>query len=149
MIFDRTQFDVEEAKRLREKLQRGEQLNDDEVFALERGTFSLATINRIENKQAELYDLFIIAGYGGEEVFNVNWEFSDFFTDGDLLRLIDNGEKLKDAFFVYAGTPNRPQALYHFNEVNAIEKILYDLEKNYSYMASNWRECGTFESGGA
>lgn len=148
MVFNRTQLDIDEAKSIRLKIQKGEEITSDEISTLEKGTFTVNALNRIENKQQELYNLFISSGYFCEYVESKEWGYNDIFDENDFLRIIENGEKLRRAFFDYQNSPNQAKALYHFEEINAIEHILYDLDKNYQYMVSNWRECGTFECGG-
>ena len=59
MIFDRTAADVEEAIRIRkEKVQKMQDLTEEEINILERGTLTINTLNRIEEKQEELKNLF-------------------------------------------------------------------------------------------
>ena len=59
MIFDRTQNDVDAAISLRNKKVKGfESLTSEEINTLERGTITINTLNRIENKQMELANLF-------------------------------------------------------------------------------------------
>ena len=59
MIFDRTQEDVDTAVRLRnEKVKEFKNLTNEEINTLERGTITINTLNRIENKQTEIAELF-------------------------------------------------------------------------------------------
>lgn len=48
---------------------------------------------------------------------------------------------------MYKATPNTPPVSYHYNDINALEKILYDLDVMINDVKSHYRECGTFESG--
>ena len=58
MIFDRTQNDVDTAILIRsEKVQNFETLTESEIATLEKGTLTINTLNRIENKQSELKNL--------------------------------------------------------------------------------------------
>ena len=64
MIYNRTATDVSLAKRLRaEKVQKFIELTDDEVQTLERGTITINTLNRIEDKQAEIKAMLDDMGY--------------------------------------------------------------------------------------
>ena len=149
MIYDRTQNDIDKAKEIiLSKVNSFEELTEDDLLALERGTITQNTINRIEQKQKELYDLFIEAGYYAPEIEIKLWENkNDFFKDADLERIIENGEILRKAFFVYTSTPERAKAIYDFTNLNAIEKLLYDLQNMLEYVVANYRECDTFECG--
>ena len=54
MIFDRTQNDVDTAILLRNtKVKNFETLTESDIATLEKGTLTINTINRIENKQEE------------------------------------------------------------------------------------------------
>ena len=54
MIFDRTQNDVDTAILLRDtKVKKFETLTESEIATLEKGTLTINTLNRIENKQEE------------------------------------------------------------------------------------------------
>ena len=72
---------------------------------------------------------------------------NDIFNVDDFQRIIDNTNVLTQAFFVYKDTPNTPPISYHWQDVNALEKILYDLDVMINDVKSHYRECGTFESG--
>ena len=148
MIYDRTQKDIDNALAARHKIQIGEEISEDDILALERGTFSVTSINRIETAQSNLHNAFISSGYICQQITNKVWEENEeIFTIEDLNRIIQNDDVLKRAFYPLSDTPKIPNAVYHFNSINDIEKILYDLDRNYQYMVSNWRECGTFECG--
>lgn len=149
MIYDRTQNDIDKAKEIiLSKVNSFEELTEDDLLALERGTITQNTINRIEQKQKELYDLFIEAGYYAPEIEIKLWENkNDFFKDADLERIIENGEILRKAFFVYTNTPEKAKAIYDFTNLNAIEKLLYDLQNMLEYVVANYRECDTFWCG--
>lgn len=149
MIYDRTQNDIDKAKEIiLLKVNSFEELTEDDLLALERGTITQNTINRIEQKQKELYDLFAQAGYYAPQIETKLWEDEkDFFKDTDLERIIKNGEILREAFFVYSSTPERAKAIYDFTNLNAIEKLLYDLQSMLEYVVANYRECDTFWCG--
>ena len=57
MIFDRTQEDIEKAYELRSKLQNGDSLTESEMTLLERGTLTINTLNRIEEKIIQLIEV--------------------------------------------------------------------------------------------
>lgn len=148
MIFDRTQNDVDTAIFLRNtKVKEFETLTESEIATLEKGTLTINTLNRIENKQEELKNLFNDMGYWNTPITNKVWSENDIFNVDEFQRILDNTNVLRQAFFVYKATPNTPPISYHYNDINALEKILYDLDVMINDVKSHYRECGTFESG--
>ena len=148
MIFDRTQNDVDTAIRLRkEKVQNFQELTENEIATLEKGTLTINTINRIETKQDELKNLFNEMGYWNTATINKMWGENDIFNVDEFQRILDNTNVLRQAFFVYKDTPNTPPISYHWQDINALEKILYDLDVMINDVKSNYRVCGTFECG--
>lgn len=148
MIFDRTQNDVDTAIVLRrEKVKKFQKLTESEIATLEKGMLTINTINRIESKQEELKNLFHNMGYWNTPITNKTWGDNDMFYVDDFQRILDNTNVLRQAFFVYKATPNTPQISYYWDDINALEKILNDLDVMINDVKSNYRECGTFESG--
>lgn len=148
MIFDRTQSDVNFAKNIREtKLKKFSTLSDSDISVLEKGFFTLNTINRIENKQKELKQLLNTLGYLNISIVNKTWALGDDFSENDFQRIIDNENLLRESFFVYSYTPATPGISFYFEDINSLEKILYDIENMIDDVKNNYRICGTFECG--
>ena len=149
MIFDRTQNDVDTAIRLRkEKVQTFQELSENEVATLEKGTLTINTLNRIESKQEELKSLFNDIGYWNTPISTRQWAYADIFEGTQFDRILNNLEILIKAFFIYKDTPNVPDNNYRkYQTINDVEKIIYDLDVMINDVKSNYRECGTFESG--
>lgn len=148
MIFDRTQNDVDTAIRLRkEKVQTFQELTENEIAIFEKGMFTLNTLNRIEEKQEDLKGIFNDMGYWNVPITNKSWDNTQIFDENEFQRIIYNTNVLRQAFFVYKDTPNTPPISYHYNDINALEKILYDLDVMINDVKSHYRECGTFECG--
>lgn len=148
MIFDRTQNDVDTAILIRNtKVKQFETLTESDINYLERGTLTINTLNRIETKQDELKNLFNEMGYWNTPITNKMWGENDIFNVDELQRILDNTNVLRQAFFVYKATPNTPPISYYWQDINALEKILYDLDVMINDVKSNYRECGTFNCG--
>ena len=149
MIFDRTQNDVDTAILLRDtKVKKFETLTESEIATLEKGTLTINTLNRIENKQEELKNLFNEIGYWNTPIFTRQWAYADIFEGAQFDRILNNLEILIKAFFIYKNTPNVPDNNYRkYQTINDVEKILYDLDLMINDVKSHYRECGTFESG--
>lgn len=150
MIINRTASDVELAKTLRAKIQSGNQLTDAEVLSIERGTLTINTLNRIENKMSELQTRLNLYVYMISGVIVKSWQHEDYFVhDLEITRWQNNLEILKDAFYTYTGTPNPPNSVLNYQGANDVERILFDVESILDDMISRFRECGTFECGEA
>lgn len=149
MIFDRTQNDVDTAISIRKnKLQKFIDLTDEEVAVLEKGMLTINTLNRIEDKSKELQNLINNIGYFNTDVKVMVWAYNDYFNQEDFDRILNNLKKLKNAFFVYSTTPNIPNNNYRsYVTINAVEKILNDLDIMINDIKSHYRECGNFECG--
>lgn len=148
MIFNRTQSDIDNALNIREtKVKTFQQLTNKDIQILERGTLTINTLNRIENKQSELKELFDSMKYYSPEILNFSWNYAEIFDIVNFERILENLNILREAFIVYSDTPNVPSASYHFENINAIEKILHDLDKMIDDIISNYRECGNVECG--
>lgn len=148
MIFDRTQKDVDEAISLREeKVKNFQSITESEAETLERGMLTINTLNRIEKKQAELKSTFSDMGYWNTPTTNKEWDYTGIFNVDDFQRIIDNENVLREAFFVYAETPKTPPVSFRWGDINALEKILYDLDVMINDVKRHYRECGNFECG--
>ena len=148
MIFDRTQNDVDTAILLRDtKVKNFEELTESEIATLEKGTLTINTLNRIESKQEELKNLFNDMGYWNTPITNKVWGENDIFNVDEFQRILDNTNVLRNAFFVYKDTPNTPPISFHYNDINALEKILYDLDVMINDVKSRYKRCGTFRCG--
>lgn len=149
MIYDRTEYDVSQAKKIRdEKVKTFQELTEEEIRILERGFVTIRTICRIEEKQIELRRAFNEAGYYNTEISSKSWADGEIFYYGDLVRLIKNNNILRDAFYILTEEIGKPKARYHYEDVNKIEKILHELEVAVTDMTRRYRRCGTFNCGG-
>jgi hypothetical protein len=157
VILNRTIEDVTEALRLRnEKVKfdpitlqpiNPEALTESEIATLEKGTITYNTLNRIEDKQAELKALFNEMGYWNTPTTNKSWDATQIFDVSEFQRIIDNTNILRNAFFVKLNTPKTPPVSYYFGDINSLEQILYDLDVMINDVKSLYKECGTFECG--
>ena len=148
MITNRTQYDVDTAILLRDtKVKKFETLTESEIETLEKGTITFNTLNRIETKQEELKNLFNYMGYWNTPIKNKSWGENNIFNVDEFQRILDNTNVLRQAFFVYKDTPNTPSISYYWDDINSLEKILYDLDVMINDVKNLYRECGTFYCG--
>ena len=108
---------------------------------------TINTLNRIETKQEELKNLFNDMGYYNTPIQNKTWEYTECFKENELQRILNNLNVLRNAFFVYTDTPGTPPISFHYENINALEKVLFDIETMLNDMIDRFRECGTFECG--
>lgn len=148
MIYDRTKADVDASLSIRaEYIQQGAELTAEQVEQLERGTITINTLNRIENKQKSLKGLFNAMGYWNTPTTNKEWQYTDIFDEVNFQRIIDNLNILRNAFFVFKNTSKTPPVSYHYEDINSLEKILFDLDVMINDVKSRYRRCGTFRCG--
>ena len=150
MIFDRTAEDVEKAIQIRaQKVQKSQELTNEDVLALERGTLTINTLNRIETRTGVLNELFEEDKYFVEDIITKLWDYTDFFKQVDFDRIVENVKKLVKAYIVYDYTPQiKDNNFSKYQTLNTIEKILHDLDVMISDVKSHYRECGAYECGG-
>ena len=144
MIFDRKQSDIDAALSVREKLQSGYDLTDEEIEVLVKGTFTINTISRILIKQQELKAVLNEMGYYG---IKIQIPSGNIFDIDDFRALVENADSLKKGFFTFVYTPNSPQLKYHFSNINDLEKILFDVGEMVSLVKLKYKQCGTFACG--
>ena len=147
MIFDRKKSDVDSKTLIVNKVEKNISISDEEINTLEKGTLTINTLNRIENKQSELFSLLSDIGYYAPQIVTKTWTYDDLFTSDEFERVVKNTEILRNASLIYKNTPITPIADYYFENLNAIEKILYDIENMTNEIKSLFLECGTFECG--
>lgn len=149
MIYTRTQADVDEAIKIRkEKVQKFQELTENDIKVLERGTMTVNTLNRIEQKQEDLRGLLNGLGYWNTPIITKTWDSAELFKRSDFERILNNINILRTAFFTYESTPNTPKVSFDYKDLNDLEKILFDLDVMINDVKSKYKKCGTFKCGG-
>ena len=148
MIFNRTKQDVQNAVKIRdEKIKSFQEITAEEEAILNRGMLTAQTLNRIEQKQEDLKNLFNEMGFWNTPVENKQWSTNQLFNEVEFNRIVNNANVLRGAFFVFKDTPPTPPVSYYYEDINALEKILFDLDVMINDVKSHYRECGSFECG--
>lgn len=149
MVFNRTLEEAKQAITIREeKVKKGENLTADDIYILSRGFVSVGDLNRIEGKQEALKGIFNDMGYYNTPTENKLWDEESYFFKTDLQRIVKNNEILRKAYYIFASTPIDARPKAYFEDLNKIEKLLYDLEQMADDMKSRFKKCGTFNCGG-
>lgn len=144
LIFDRTDYDIKTAKEIQEQVLKIFQTPTQAQYEiLERGCFTLSTLNRIETITQQLKTNVQTAGYlNNKDISTKSWLKTDVFYDTDLLRILNNVSILKSSYYYYVDTPDVPEPVLYYQNLNNIEKILYDIYSVYNTMIANYKECG-------
>lgn len=146
MIFDRTANDVFEAERIfNEKVKAFFTLSEEEKSILEKGRVTAETLNRIENKQAEIGEILVQWEYLTEGLIHKTWG-TEVFTQGDLLRIVNNLLTLRDSFYVISSDLAEPRPRFHFEDFNIIEKTLAEIEELVSSAKKSFLRSGAVRS---
>lgn len=144
----RTIDDVNNAANIVEKkIKAFLEISNEEKAVLEKGMFTINVLNRIEDATRKAKEYIQSVGYFENDITTKIWNNTDFFKKEDFERILNNLDVLKKSFFVYENTPSTPTARFYFENLNDIEKILYDLHSVVDYIFENALECGSFECG--
>lgn len=143
-IFDRTQIDVDYAKKNRnnsEHLKGAQNYSD-----WERLTGNMYYLADNLNKQG--YFVQIICRNIWNKPAPSNPKIEDIPTYNEIKQIKDDIDKLRLAYYTMNSTPLTPDLpLNHFEKINDMEKILFDINKIFENMLISFNYCGEFYSG--
>lgn len=127
LITDRTQADVELAKRLTSSGWARLTTAQKELWeAGLKGSYNATDLNRVGNAMAQIADAFNEFGYSVDISPKTDWTEHDVPTKTDVDAYLSNLSTLRAAFSVIQGTPSVPDDLNNMTVemANDIEKIL-------------------------
>ena len=136
--FDRTLADVEYAKQQLEK-----NINDVDF----KGCFNVIDMVRIENDAQYLADALNDLYYRNNITTQIAWSTSSTPNVTNIVRIIDNVNKLMSAYHKPNDVPTLPTTLLTYEQANALEKNLYLIKQMLDNMIASFRECGSFNCG--
>ena len=122
-ITDRTQKDIENRE--------------------EKVLFFPDLLNRIETNITIIASLLNVT----DLTIKTNWGRSDWYTPGQITRLLENAATLRAAYYVYHDTPELPDTLIDWEQFNSYEKVLSDLYALFLENQYNKIYCGETFSG--
>lgn len=135
LITDRTDADVAEAKRLRDKLIAGEALTDEEsarYFAGLRGCYNASDMNRVGAAVRYVANRLNAEGYGAYVDPKTDWQMEDIVRQSDWDKYLDEVRHLRRKLTLMRTTPQITDGMYSglksYAEANEIERILVDLD---------------------
>lgn len=153
LITDRTQADVEEAKRIRNKLLEGEPLTEEESAAYlagMRGAYNASDMNRVGNAVQYIADRLTAERYGVHVNPRIGWTMTDLVRQADWNAYLDDVRHLRGILTLLPTTPEITDAMYDgigFIEANHIEQILMDLDFMITRIILNYVYAGEVFSG--
>jgi hypothetical protein len=136
-VYDRTQSDVDYAI---SQLKSGNNLSE---F---KGCFNVTDINRIENNSRYIADRLNVLKYSNA-ITTKSWDMYGIPNVSEVARLINNVKALINAYYHPDGSPSLPSTLLTYEQVNAIEKVLYMVKHLLDEEENEFRHCGTFNCG--
>lgn len=141
-IFDRTQEDVDYAIF---KLDEWKANGTTDIYEL-KGCLNVSDINRIEKNIQYLSDKLSEQCYFPHAITKT-WDMMGLPNMNDINRIIGNIRNIIMAFFQKSTSPDLPNNMLNYEQVNAIEENLYLIKEILDNMVSSYRECGTFNCG--
>ena len=139
-VYDRTQDDVDKVKELNLKYLSGTITEEEkeEWSRPHKGALNLSDMNRIEG------NISVLSEYLSIPLTTKSWSMGDIPRAGDYLRIRNNIDMLRGAWFVLSDTPNTPtQPLNTYQKWNDIERILHDLNHTYQKYINSFYYCDT------
>lgn len=138
-VFDRTQDDVDRVKELNKKYINGAITDEEkeEWFEGSKATLKFSDLNRIEK------NIETIASYLIVNVITKTWRRGDKPMVSDYARILENVQKIRDAWFNLSESPPTPmQPLTAYQKWNDIERILYSVNLAYERYINSFCYCG-------
>lgn len=150
LIYDRTQADVDRAIELNSKYNNGtitaEELTEWDNFL--KGAIDYQTLNRVGEWVEYLSDKLNSYTYLNTTSPKTDWVVTDFMTPQQAITYLQNVRTLMNAINVRI-TAELPTSMNKltYESANAIEKILYDIDRGITNMEASWKYVGEVISG--
>jgi len=115
----------------------------------EKAYISYSDLNRIEKAMQELADELANITFKPLLNLKTNWVITDFRTTGDMARLKDNLNIIRNCLSNFSDMPDVPLAVEFksIEEANNIEKIIAYKHRDFQRAAVAQRYCGDFYCG--
>ena len=145
-VFDRTEADVEFA---REQIAKWTKLSLNTLQTTRelKGCLNASDLTRIETNIQYLSDVLDEYGYN-PHVSCKNWKRSDLPTERDIRRILSNVKQLISSYHQLPDSPNVPNNMAHYSDINNIEKNLHNIKLLLDAMANSFPVSGAIKSGG-
>ena len=153
LITDRTQQDVGRIRELAKKLNAGtatvEELAEWNSIVL-KGSYDYSDLNRVGDAVQYLSEILKSRGYDCPVIPKLDWSESGRGAPSDMAQYLQNVQTLRGILTLLPETPNVPADMEKltWQEANAIEQILVDLESTIKTMLKTRVACGDAYCGG-
>lgn len=153
LITDRTQQDVDRIRELAKKLNVGtatvEELAEWNSIAL-KGSYDHTDLNRVGDAVQYISEILKSCGYHCPVIPKLDWPESGSGSPADMAQYLKNVQTLRGILTLLPETPNVPADMEKltWQEANAIEQILVDLESTIKTMLKTRVACGDAYCGG-
>lgn len=153
LITDRTQRDVDRVRELSGKLNAGtatvEELAEWNSIAL-KGSYDHTDLNRVGDAVQYISEILKSCGYHCPVIPKLDWPESGSSSPSDMAQYLQNVQTLRGILTLLPETPNVPADMEKltWQEANAIEQILVDLESTIKTMLKTRISCGDAYCGG-
>lgn len=153
LITDRTQQDVDRIRELAKKLNAGtatvEELAEWNSIVL-KGSYDYSDLNRVGDAVQYLSEILKSHGYDCPVSPKLDWLESGRGAPSDMAQYLQNVQTLRGILTLLPETPNVPADMEKltWQEANAIEQILVDLESTIKTMLKTRVACGDAYCGG-
>ena len=136
-IYNRTQSDVDYAI---SQIEKGNNITE------LKGCFNVVDINRIENNVRYIADRLNVLKYTNT-IETKSWDMYGLPNVTEITRLINNVQKIINAYYRPDNAPTLPSTLLTYEQVNALEKNLYMIKHLIDNEENQFRYCGTIICG--
>lgn len=153
LITDRTQADVDRIRELAKKLNAGtatvEELAEWNSIVL-KGSYDYSDLNRVGDAVQYLSEILKSHGYDCPVSPKLDWLESGRGAPSDMAQYLQNVQTLRGILTLLPETPNVPADMEKltWQEANAIEQIIVDLESTIKTMLKTRVACGDAYCGG-
>lgn len=153
LITDRTQRDVDRVRELAGKLNAGtatvEELAEWNSIAL-KGSYDHTDLNRVGDAVQYISEILKSCGYHCPVIPKLDWPESGSCSPSDMAQYLQNVQTLRGILTLLHETPDVPADMEKptWQEANAIEQILVDLDTTIKTMLKTRVVCGDAYCGG-
>lgn len=145
-VFDRTEADVNTAKRQIAEWIAMDIPSDTIVTYGLKGCLNVQDLNRIEGNIQYLTDLLSAYQYK-VGAYSKEWTMQNLPTQSDINRILNNVSLFLQNYATPVDAPEVPQSMKYWYEINDIEKILLLLKETIEYMELTFQKSNMFKSG--
>lgn len=111
-----------------------------------KGCVNTMDLNRIEGNIAYLSEKLFEFDYPSS-ISTKEWEIGDLPTENDIQRIIASVKSLVDGFYKPSDTPNLPNSINYYQDINAIEKNIDLIKYLLDCMVNSFKQVGAYKCG--